>query len=172
MQSIAKQAGVAVGTLYLYFPTKDHLITACVEIFEAEHKTIIKKVARSKRPADKRLETYVLHRFDAAKETRQGGSNAAELTRHVLRVFPDRRAQEGALLMETVRRIITEGIERGELALQDELETDLLAFMHAIAWFFPDAREITREEPPRADLERVIRWFTRCAWRPNKPRGS
>ena len=48
MRDIAAEAGLAVGTLYLYFENRDDVVLACAEAFETIHKEQAKKRLRQR----------------------------------------------------------------------------------------------------------------------------
>lgn len=54
MQEIAKDAGIAVGTLYLYFKNKDEILVASAKAFTEQHKLEIEEILNSaKSPPEK-----------------------------------------------------------------------------------------------------------------------
>ena len=138
MQEIASDAGVAVGTLYLYFKNKDELVAACAEEFVALHRKEAAAILASDAPADEKLRRYVLNRFRRSAETRTGSRHLAELTRAVLRVKPDRVVEEGQMMWEVVVQILREGVEAGVFQISDP-EDDAQVFLFSIAYFFPNA---------------------------------
>ena len=160
IREIAARAGVAVGTVYLYFPSKDDLVVACVGAFQAAHREATAALlASDAAPADK-LRSYLQHRFRAAAETRQGTPVARELTQAVLRVFPDRLRDEAEAMLATLRAILAEGVERGDFAVED-LDRDARVLLHAVGVFFPTALSPIPREPVEADLLEVVDWFVR-----------
>jgi AcrR family transcriptional regulator len=168
MQEIARDAGVAVGTLYLYFKDKDDLLFACTEEYVARHRREAEALLASGAPAGDKLRQYVLGRFRAALETRTGFRHAAELTRAVLRVRPDRRLDEGRMMCEYFVRFLRLGIEAGEL-YTDDPEGDARVLLFSLAFFFPSALEELAYPPKEEDLLLVVDWFLR-AWRRQSPR--
>ncbi|MGE0191249.1 MAG: TetR/AcrR family transcriptional regulator [Planctomycetota bacterium] len=163
MREIAEHAGVAVGTLYLYYPGKDELVLAAVEGFRAEHDEAVREALASTAPAGEKLRTYLLHRFRASKATRLGTPFAREVTEAVLRVAPDRLREEGATMLQTIRRLLDEGARRGELGLEDA-ERDARVLLHAVAAAFPTALSPVAREPEEGDLLELVDWFLR-RWR-------
>jgi AcrR family transcriptional regulator len=158
MQEIARDAGVAVGTLYLYFRNKDELIAACAEEFVEVHRRKIAAILTSGKPADRMLREYVLDRFRRAAETRSGSRHAAEITRAVLRVKPDRVEHEGLMIRETVRRILEVGIEQGIFHVPNPAD-DAGVYMFSIAYFFPNALAELPIPARQEDLLTVTDWF-------------
>src|SRR3954468_1803075 len=97
MQEIAADAGVAVGTVYLYFANKDELIVACAEDFVEHHRQVAAEILANDSPADGKLKSYVVARFRLAAQLRTSSRHAAEIARAVLRVKPDRIQEEGLM---------------------------------------------------------------------------
>ncbi len=158
MQDIAQDADVAVGTLYLYFKNKDDLIVACTTEFVEQHRREVQAVLASNRPADEKLRQYITGRFRAAEATRSGSRHAAEVTRAVLRLKPDRIVEEGGMILSTLSQILEQGRAAGQFQVAS-IERDAKVFLLSIAYFFPNALN----EPPipatEPDLLAVVDWF-------------
>jgi TetR/AcrR family fatty acid metabolism transcriptional regulator len=174
MHEIARDAGVAVGTLYLYFKDKDDLLVACTEEFVAHHRQHAEAILASDVSAGEKLRCYVLDRFRASQTTRTGGfHNAAELTREVLRVRPERRLEEGRMMAEVFVRILRLGMEAGELH-SDDPERDARVFLLSLVFLFPSAFDEQAHTPTEEDALLVVDWFLqvwrRQATRPARPR--
>ena len=163
MQEIARDAGVAVGTLYLYFKDKDDLLVACTDEYVSRHRRQAEaNLARDASAADK-LRRYVLDRFGASQATRAGGDrHAAELQREVLRVRPERRLEEGRMMAEYFVRILRLGMETGELH-SDDPERDARVLLLSLAFLFPIAVDERAYTPTEGDALLVVDWFLR-AW--------
>lgn len=166
MQEIAQDAGVAVGTLYRYFSNKDALVVACAENFAARHREQIEAIlSAATRPEDK-LREYIVARFRESEETRTSSRHAAEITRAVLRVKPDRIHEEAQLIWETIARILKLGVAKGRFDVRSP-EEDAKVFLFSIAAFFPSALANPPVEPKEEDLLLVIDWFLK-AWKATK----
>jgi len=163
MQEIAKDAGMAVGTLYLYFSNKDALMCACTEEFIERHRQIIEKILASEQPADKKLVAYLLDRFQQAEETRTGSRHAAEITRAVLRLKPDRIVEEGRMMWETVVKILLSGVKARQFEIADP-EEDAKMLLYALHAFFPHAVTEPAVVPSESEYRQVIDWFLK-RWR-------
>jgi AcrR family transcriptional regulator len=163
MQEIARDAGVAVGTLYLYFKDKDDLLVACTEEYITRHRRQAEAILASDAPAGDKLRRYILDRFRAAEATRTGYRHAAELTREVLRVRPDRRLDEGRMMAEYFVRILRLGVATGELHTDDP-ERDARVLLLSVAFLFPSALDEWAYAPKEEDLLLVVDWFLRV-WR-------
>jgi TetR/AcrR family fatty acid metabolism transcriptional regulator len=159
MQEIAADAGVAVGTLYLYFRNKDDLMVACTEEFVEHHRRVIEKTLAEDLPADEKLRRYIVNRFRQSEETRTSSRHAAEITRAVLRLKPDRIEEEGRMMQATVEQIFAQGIRDRLFRIADP-PGDARVFLFAIAVFFPNALSAPSFEPREEDLVAIIGWFT------------
>jgi AcrR family transcriptional regulator len=158
MQEIARDAGVSVGTLYLYFKNKDDLVVACTNDFVERHRREISEILAAEAPAEERLRAYVLGRFRAAEEVRTGSRHAVELTRVVLRLKPDRAQEEGMMIWETVSEILEQGVAQRRFHMAS-VEDDARVFLFSIAYFFPNALNEPPVPPTEADLLTVVDWF-------------
>jgi AcrR family transcriptional regulator len=164
MQEIARDAGVAVGTLYLYFKDKDDLLVAGTEEYVTRHRRQAEAILASDASAAEKLRRYVLDRFRASQATRAGGHrHAAELLREVLRVRPERRVEEGRMMAEYFVRILRLGVEAGELYTEDP-ERDARVLLLSLAFLFPSAMDERAHTPTEEDALLVVDWFLQV-WR-------
>lgn len=158
MREIAADVGVAVGTLYLYYRDKDQLMAACAGQFAETHRAQGEQIVRSGGTAADRLRQYLRARFLAAQETRTGSRFAAELAREVLRVQPDRLADESRLMWTFVTELLRDGVARKEWRIADPAG-DARILLYAVAWFFPHALMEMPRWPTIEELDQVIDWF-------------
>ena len=164
MQEIARDAGVAVGTLYLYFKDKDDLLVACTDEYVSRHRRQAEAILACDASAADKLRRYVLDRFRASQATRAGGDrHAAELQREVLRVRPERRLEEGRMMAEYFVRILRLGIETGEL-ISDDPERDARVLILSLSFLFPIAVDERAYTPTEVDALLVVDWFLEV-WR-------
>ena len=164
MQEIARDAGVAVGTLYLYFKDKDDLLVAGTEEYVTRHRRQAEAILASEASVADKLRRYVLDRFRASQATRAGGDrHAAELQREVLRVRPERRVEEGRMMAEHFVRILRLGMETGELN-SDQPERDARVLLLSLAFLFPIAMDEGAYTPTEEDALLVVNWFLQV-WR-------
>jgi TetR/AcrR family fatty acid metabolism transcriptional regulator len=164
MQEIAQDAGVAVGTLYRYFKDKDDLLVACTDDFVARHRREADDaLGDDGTPPEARLRRYVIARYRHCREVGTGSQHAADLARAVLRLRPERRREEAALMEQTIGVLLREGVRRGLLGCEDP-ERDTMAFLIAIAYCFPTATTSLDEWPRKEWLLLVVDWFLEV-WR-------
>ena len=169
MHEVARDAGVAVGTLYLYFQDKDDLLVACTEEYVTGHRRQAEAILASDASAADKLRRYVLDRFRTSQATRAGGhSHAAELLREVLRLRPERRMEEGRMIEAYFARILRLGTETGEL-YSDDPERDAHVFLLSLAFLFPSAMDERAYTPTEEDALLVVDWFLQV-WRQGSAR--
>jgi AcrR family transcriptional regulator len=167
MQEIARDADVAVGTIYLYFKHKDDLLLACTDQYVERHRQAAQAILESNAPASDKLRQFVLDRFRAAEATRTGFDHAAELTREVLRVRPDRRLEEGRMMADSFARILRTGIDSGQL-FTDDPDRDARVLLFSLAFLFPSATDEPAYSPTEQDALFVLDWFIQV-WQSQRP---
>jgi AcrR family transcriptional regulator len=158
MQEIAADAGVAVGTLYLYFSNKDDLVVACADTFVERHRRQAATILAADTPADEKLRKYIVARFREVEDVRTSSRHAAEIARSVLRVKPDRIREEGTMMWQTACEILKLGVERRIFEIAD-IELDAKMLLYAITAFFPSALVEPVFVPTEEDLLEVVNWF-------------
>jgi AcrR family transcriptional regulator len=158
MRDIACEAGLAVGTLYLYFENRDDVLFACAEAFEQVHMEIAKATIEGEGDPAHRLKEYILARFRAAAETRTSDSHVAEIARAVVRVCPTRLQDESKIMQSTVLELLAQGKRAGQFHIAD-LPRAMMVFLYSIAWFFPIEKSEFTPEPHQAVLSDLIDWF-------------
>jgi TetR/AcrR family fatty acid metabolism transcriptional regulator len=158
MQEVARDAGVAVGTLYLYFQDKDALVVGCADRFAESHGESVAALLAEKRPADRKLRRYVEERHREWLAVGVTAPHAAELAEAVLRLRPERTLDFAREFEATTRTLLREGAAQGVFRHADP-DRDAPVFVLALSPFFPIAG---REHPALPDASRlaaVVDWF-------------
>jgi AcrR family transcriptional regulator len=158
MQEIARDAGIAVGTLYLYFKNKNEILIAVANAYAEQHRTDAAKILRSSKSLPDRLKAYLLNRFHAVKANRLSGSHAAELARTVISIYPEFKQQEDRAVAQNIMMLLQEGIQTQLFSFKD-LEQDGQVFLYSIGYFYPMPTTEQYYEPDADMLIRVIDWF-------------
>ncbi|HET6410338.1 MAG TPA: TetR/AcrR family transcriptional regulator [Chthoniobacteraceae bacterium] len=167
MQEIALEAGVAVGTIYQFFPDKDALMLAWVD----EHRELIRsqwdEVVKQRGSADEKLRQFVRVRFHTVRAVREE-SAISELTRLVIRIAPKSITEMTQSALGYIRAILDEGLRSG--CFPSVLPAkDAEIFFHALSGFFPSSED-PLTGPPREDLMlRVVDWFI-SKWKLPRPK--
>jgi|688.fasta_scaffold173437_2 TetR/AcrR family fatty acid metabolism transcriptional regulator len=158
MHEIASDAGLSVGTLYLYFKNKDELIVACADRFAEKHKMEAQKIFESELPASEKLQRYVISRYRAVEDTRVGSSFSAEIARAVLKLYPKRFHDDKEWINKNVFHLLNEGLAKGEFNIAEPAR-DAEIFVQTIYYFLPVAGAEPFFEPKEGQLIRTIEWF-------------
>jgi AcrR family transcriptional regulator len=158
MQEIARDAGIAVGTLYLYFKNKNEILIAVANAYAEQHQIDAAKILRSSVSVPDRLKAYLLNRFYAVKANRLSGGHAAELARTVIAIYPEFKQQEDRAVAQNVLMLLQEGIQSQLFQLKN-LEQDGQVFLYSIGYFYPMPTTEQYYEPDADMLIRVIDWF-------------
>jgi TetR/AcrR family fatty acid metabolism transcriptional regulator len=158
MQEVARDSGVAVGTLYLYFEDKDALVVGCADRFAERHRASIEALLAEKRPADEKLRRYVVERQREWLEVGVTAPHAAELAEAVLRLRPERTLDYAREFEATVRSLLRDGATEGVFPHAD-IERDAPLFTLALTPFFPVAGREHPALPDPSGLGAVVDWF-------------
>ncbi|MBX3182461.1 MAG: TetR/AcrR family transcriptional regulator [Polyangiaceae bacterium] len=164
MSEIAERAGVATGTLYNYFKSKEHVFDALAQRGKEEFKESLQRSRLAARPLE-RLTQIVTSAFTFLDE--RGALFAVHVERESSRIVwlsrPAAKEPVRELIYQLTREAIREGQEAGLIrqdAPLDLLVHSLLAFMEgAIAtWLLGGRREALS---PQAEV--VVRLFIQGA---------
>jgi AcrR family transcriptional regulator len=158
MQEVAKDAGVGVGTLYLYFKDKDALVAGCAERFAIQHRADADALLASRKRADKKLEEYLIHRYRVWQEVGLRAPGALELAEAILRLRPDKVTEGADELIRNLKAILADG-KASQVFPRVNPERDARVLALSVMGFFPIAG---REHPVRVgetEFSLVIDWF-------------
>ena len=150
MAEIAADAGMAVGSLYLHFHSKEDLLVAFAEECQERYLCALERIAASDAPPSARLRELARLRALAIKEQLEATPHGGDV---LLRMMKSghiccRRMEERELGM--IESILREGAARGEFAVPDPAQTARV-FRSAFAGFMPPlslgrpAAEVARE---------------------------
>src|SRR6185503_17130742 len=167
MLEIARDAGVAVGTLYLYFRDKDALVIGCADRFAERHRASVAALLAERRPPDDKLRRYVVERQREWLEVGVTAPHAAELAEAVLRLRPERTLDYAREFEGTARTLLREGTVSGVFR-HAETERDAALFTLALSPFFPIAGREHPALPDPSGLGAVVDWFMDL-WKRGRP---
>lgn len=116
VDDLVREAGIAKGSFYLFFPSREEFILSVFEAWEAEYRgTLIRNVTEGTGTARERLERF----FRGAFELLEREPGLARLGSKDIQVLMDRlpperlaahQAADGEVIRETLRRWIAEGL--------------------------------------------------------------
>ena len=149
--AIATRAGVAVGTLYNYFPDRDSLIASLFRARRAELLPRLSELARAgaRQPFERRLRGYVTGVFEAFERHRAFVRVALELDRQVLET-KNRKPVVMAAVTETLTDILRPVHGKQADAYARMLFGALKALVH---------RRVEHDEPLVPDADLVVDTF-------------
>jgi AcrR family transcriptional regulator len=167
MQDIARDADIAVGTIYQFFPDKDALILAWVE----EHRQLMHAqfaaALRGSSTADVKLREFVRLRFHSVRQVREEPA-IAEITRAVMRLTPEAVPKMTLTAVAQLRLILEEGV-RTKCLPAAEPARDTEIFLHALNAFFPAVEDPILGPPDEKMMLRVVDWFIE-KWKLPRPK--
>lgn len=157
MQDIATEAGVAVGTIYQFFPDKNSLILAWVE----EHRQLLHaqyaEVLKSPRPAGEKLKEFLNLRFAVIEQIREEPA-IAELTRTVHQLTPEAVPEMTRTVIQQLQSILEEG-RRGKQFPSVKPARDSMILFHALTGFFAAVEDPLTGPPSKVLMLQLVDWF-------------
>lgn len=157
MQDIARQAEIAVGTIYQFFPDKDSLVLAWVDEHRQLLHTQLEDTLRKPLPADEKLREFLRIRFRTVEVIREEPA-IAELTRAVVRLTPQSVIEMTQTVLQYLETILKEGRRTGSLP-SAEPRKDAEILLLALAWFFTPEPDPVQAPPTEESMFRVVDWF-------------
>jgi TetR/AcrR family fatty acid metabolism transcriptional regulator len=123
MAEIAADAGMAVGSLYLHFRSKEDLLVAFAEDCQERYLRALERIASSDAPPSARLRELVRLRSLAIKEQLEATPHGGDVLLRMMRSGHAccRRMEERELGM--IESILREGAARGEFQVDDPAQT-------------------------------------------------
>ena len=157
MQDIARQAEIAVGTIYQFFPDKDSLVLAWVDEHRQLLHTQLEDTLRKSLAADEKLREFLRIRFRTVEVIREEPA-IAELTRAVVRLTPQSVIEMTQTVLQYLETILKEGRRTGSLP-SAEPRKDAEILLLALAWFFTPEPDPVQAPPTEESMFRVVDWF-------------
>src|SRR4051812_14499809 len=114
MLEIAREADIAVGTIYKFFPDKDALVLAWVDEHRQHLDSQFAATLGKSAPADEKLREFLCIRFQTVDEVREKPA-VADLTRAVLRLTPEVIETMTKTTLLNLEGILEEGRRNGVL---------------------------------------------------------
>jgi AcrR family transcriptional regulator len=138
MQEIAESAGISRGTLYRYFPSKDHVLTAAAAYDERRFSDGVDKVLASARTPESRIGDFMAYAFDFIRShparslfESEPGFVMSFLLDHLPALHAELVERLGDAL-DTVPAVARGELDREQLA-------DVIVRLFASSWIIPES---------------------------------
>ncbi|MET8211462.1 TetR/AcrR family transcriptional regulator [Streptomyces sp. NPDC005373] len=120
-QDLTRQSGVALQTIYRYFPSKDHILLALVEEIIAEQSLRMESDARQLPDPVSRLRFYITRTLDALRDDgdRTGPRFITAEHWRLHQLFPDEMARIAQPFGDLIERELRQGVAQGVLRPRD-----------------------------------------------------
>lgn len=160
---VARSLGVSHAALYRHFSSKAALMDALAEEVMTDEEALARAHVEGDGPAALRLEALVLDLHHRKRERLQGDREIHDLHRRIVAERPEIVAAYAERMTGLVERLLRQGVERGEFAIQDPAEAAGVVRDAVTAFVHPALVERDPGPPDkaRARLKAVIRSLTR-----------
>lgn len=138
MQEVAEAAGVARGTLYRYFPSKDHVLAAAAEYDGQRFRDGLDEVLRAALGSEERMATFMAYSFDFIRShpcRPLFESEPGFVMSYLLEHLPSLRAELVWRLgdaLDAVPAVRAGALDRDQLA-------DVIVRLFASSWIIPES---------------------------------
>jgi AcrR family transcriptional regulator len=152
MAQIADAAGVSRGTLYRYFPSRDHVLAAAADYDEVRFRSGLDEVLSSVQAPEERIGAFVGYAFDFIRSHPARPLFESEpgfVLRYLLDHTPALRGELTERLgdaLDTVPAVRAGSLDRDELA-------DVIVRLFVSSWIIPESDEASLVDSLRGILQ-------------------
>ena len=131
LDEVAGDVGIVKSALYRYFSNKEDLFNAVIDHFAKEHMEVIEKAVRGASGTEDKLRALLIAGHGAAVARTRNVAMPLEVWRELKPLVDECTEGYKRSAIDGIRRILEEGVRRGELVCEDPQMVAVL--MHSYA---------------------------------------
>ncbi len=158
VHEIAKDAGIAVGTLYLYFKNKEDIVLALADEYRCRQQELAEEILQARLPADEKIQRFMIQRFRFVQEFREGSPHGKEFVKTLLQLQPERMQEWKINIKSQLTRCLEEGKQQGVFHFEQAAEEAKIFYLSTQV-FYPLPYLDLPQWPLESDLRQVMTWF-------------
>ncbi len=157
IDDIAKGAGVAKGTVYLYFRSKAEIMLALTELTNDRIAAELDRIARGPGSPEKRMRACLMHRILTLYDIVQKNPHGSDVISSMLPEIVDRLDRYVRAHGVLLAGILREGVESGEMSVENPESTgrllaELFEFLTPPYYRFKTRRSLEKFASETLDL--------------------
>lgn len=161
ISDIAKKAGVATGTVYVYHKDKGAVVRRVAFAFAERHEAFVSSILSTRRKPQRKLSDYLLGFYDLWQPFGGNSVGAMELAEAVLEHAPETLEIARKEFLNAIKAVLEEAKSSGSQVEDPEKDARMIAL--STTAFFPLAGT-PRQQPlgngfGREDLEALLGWI-------------
>lgn len=161
IKDVAKKAGVADGTIYLYFKNKDDLLVQLFEEVMTKALSIFRKAIHQNDPPEEKLRCFLYTHLEMVKKEPELAQIISVVLRQSMVFMKEYKNPLFAEYLHTIRSILEEGCELG--VFRKDLDFSIVeralfgaADELALAWLLSKTRKFDLEETSKVLVDMVL----------------
>lgn len=163
IDDIAQMAGIAKGTVYQYFSSKQELFQEMIKYSVERYQKMVSKVVHSKDDVRGKIYTLAIKHGEFIKEHIELGevvpSYSNELYKKEMRLWITEQQKR---IIELLEEMIEDGVAKGEIRKDVDKEIAVLAIMGSLFSFYEKEIEMQKEIPQEIDPEPLVDFLMRA----------
>ncbi len=158
MQEIARDCGIAVGTLYLYFRNKEEIVLAIARQYQEQHAGAAEGILASNLPVEEKFRRFLLEKFHFIADFTESNAHSKEFSALLLELEPECTRQWHDRNVACITRILNDGIKQKVFNVTDP-DREAKAAIYAFKCFFPCPHLTPPDRPGPEALNFMVDWF-------------
>lgn len=158
MQELAKDCGIAVGTLYLYFKNKEQIVLALARQYQEQHAGAAEDILSSHLTPEEKFRRFLQEKFRFITDFTDSHAHSKEFSALLITLDPQCAQQWHERNIACIKRILNEGCQQGAFHVGD-LEREATVVTYAFKGFFPCPHLMPPDRPGLDALNLMANWF-------------